>query len=130
MLVRMKAWAHKFRRDGHAIYLAARDPRTPWYAKGLAAAIAAYVLSPIDLIPDFIPVLGYLDDLIIVPLGLWVVIKLIPAELMAEFRASADEAASRPRSIGGMMAVVLIWIAGACAFGWLAYRLWNRSLAA
>jgi uncharacterized membrane protein YkvA (DUF1232 family) len=77
------------KRDAHALYLCARDPRVPWYAKGLAAAVAAYAASPIDLIPDFIPVVGYLDDLIIVPLGIVLVVKMIPPGIMAEHRALA-----------------------------------------
>jgi uncharacterized membrane protein YkvA (DUF1232 family) len=127
MLSQMKAWARTLKRNSHAIYLAARDPRTPWYVRGLAAAVAAYALSPIDLIPDFIPVVGYVDDLFIVPLGIWLVISLIPEELMAEYRIKADEAASRPSSIGGMMAIILLWIAGAGALGWVGYRFWSRS---
>jgi uncharacterized membrane protein YkvA (DUF1232 family) len=123
----MKSWARDLKRNSHAIYFAARDPRTPWYARGLAAAVAAYALSPVDLIPDFIPVIGYADDLIIVPLGLWLVISLIPDELMAEYRTRADEAASKPSSMGGMIAIVLLWIAGAVALGWIAYRVWTRS---
>jgi len=75
-----------------ALWIAARDPRTPWYAKIVAAAVAAYALSPIDLIPDFIPVLGCLDDLIIVPLGILLVVKMIPTDLMAEFRAQSRQA--------------------------------------
>src|SRR5712691_7272352 len=84
-----KTWARVLRRDVVAVWIAARDPRVPWYAKAVALAVAAYAVSPIDLIPDFIPVLGYLDDLIIVPLGILLVIKLIPAGLMAEFRTQA-----------------------------------------
>jgi uncharacterized membrane protein YkvA (DUF1232 family) len=80
---RLKQWARIIKRDVHAVYLAARDPRTPWYAKLLAACVAGYALSPIDLIPDFIPVLGYLDDVLIVPLGILAVMKLVPAEVMA-----------------------------------------------
>jgi uncharacterized membrane protein YkvA (DUF1232 family) len=72
---RLRAWARLIKRDVHALYLAARDPRTPWYAKGAAIAVAAYALSPIDLIPDFIPVLGYLDDLVIVPAGILLAVK-------------------------------------------------------
>ena len=126
MYTRMKAWARKLKRDTLAIYLAARDPRTPWCARVLAAAVAAYALSPIDLIPDFIPVLGYVDDLIIVPLGLWLAISLIPKELMEEFRTMADEIQLRPSSKAGMITIVLIWIAGAGMLGWIAYRLCGR----
>jgi uncharacterized membrane protein YkvA (DUF1232 family) len=74
MLDKLKDWARSIKRDAHALYLAARDPRVPWYAKALALCVAGYALSPIDLIPDFIPVLGYLDDLILVPLGIWAVV--------------------------------------------------------
>ena len=77
---RLEDWARTIKRDVHALYLASRDPRVPWYAKALGVAVAAYALSPIDLIPDFIPVLGYLDDLIIVPLGIFAVIRMIPQD--------------------------------------------------
>ena len=97
MLARLKGWARAIRRDVHALWLAARDPRTPWYARALAMALAAYALSPIDLIPDFVPLLGYLDDAILLPVGILVVIRLIPAEIMAECRDRAAEAAARPR---------------------------------
>ena len=126
MLPRIKAWAHNLKRDSHAVYLASRDPRVPWYAKALAVAVAAYALSPIDLIPDFIPVIGYLDDLIIVPLGIWLVVRLIPDEVMVECRATTDEAGQRPTSRAGMVAIVLMWIAGALALGWFAYAQWQR----
>src|SRR5215475_7810996 len=88
----LRGWARTVKRDVHALYLASFDPRVPWYAKTVAIAVAAYALSPIDLIPDFIPVLGYLDDLIIVPLGIWLAIALIPKDIMAEHRASSIEA--------------------------------------
>ena len=78
----LQSWAKSIKRDVYAVYLAARDPRTPWYAKVLGACVAGYALSPIDLVPDFIPVLGYLDDLVIVPIGIIVVIKLIPPEVL------------------------------------------------
>jgi uncharacterized membrane protein YkvA (DUF1232 family) len=84
MLERLKRWARAVKRDVLALYLAGRDPRVPWYAKALAAATAAYALSPIDLVPDFIPVIGYLDDLIIVPVAIVLVIRLIPAGVMEE----------------------------------------------
>jgi len=106
-----KQWARAVKRDAHALYLAARDPRVPWYAKGLAAAVAAYAASPIDLIPDFIPILGYLDDLIIVPLGIVLVVKLIPPEIMAERRALATAAQEVPVSWTAAAIFVAIWIA-------------------
>ena len=109
MLARLKGWARAIRRDVHALWLAARDPRTPWYARALAMALAAYALSPIDLIPDFIPVFGWLDDLIIVPLGLLAVRRLIPAPLWAELHAAAETASERPSSRTGMAFILLLW---------------------
>src|SRR3546814_19345602 len=87
---RLRHWARTIRRDVVALYLAARDPRVPWYAKALAACVAAYALSPIDLIPDFIPVLGYLDDVILVPLGILLAVRHVPAHVMAEHIGSAS----------------------------------------
>src|ERR1700716_1328947 len=122
MLSRMKTWARRLNRDGHAIYLASRDPRVPWYAKFLAIAIAGYALSPIDLIPDFIPVVGYLDDLIIVPLGIALVVRLIPPAIMAEHRATADAAQHRPVRRGAAAVIVCLWIAALALTIWLAIR--------
>jgi uncharacterized membrane protein YkvA (DUF1232 family) len=117
-LERAKQWARLIKRDVLALWIAARDPRVPWYAKTLAMAVAAYALSPIDLIPDFIPVLGYLDDLVIVPLGILLVVWLIPATLMAEFREQAVAVATRPRSTAAAIVVVLVWIAAAFLVVW------------
>ena len=127
MLSRIKIWARRFSRDSHAIYLASRDPRVPWYAKVLAVAVAGYALSPVDLIPDFVPIIGYLDDLIIVPLGVWLVVSLIPDEVMIEYRARANEAGQRPTSRAGMAAIIALWMIGALALGWVGYTRWNRS---
>ena len=118
----LKNWAHEIKRDTHAIYLAARDPRVPWYAKALALFVAGYALSPIDLIPDFIPVFGYLDDVILVPLGIWAVVKLTPPQIMVEQRAAADLAAERPVSRLAAIAIGIIWAASLALSGWLAYR--------
>ena len=85
----LKSRARTLKKEVYAIASAARDPRTPWYAKALIFLTVAYALSPIDLIPDFVPVLGYLDDLLIVPAGIWLAIRLIPAEVMEEARATA-----------------------------------------
>jgi len=126
MLHSIKIWARTLKRDVHAIYLAARSPRVPWYARILAVAVAGYALSPIDLIPDFIPVFGYVDDLIIVPLGIWLVVSLIPKEVMAEYRAIASEAEQRPRSKGAAIAIVAIWIFAAAMLGWAAFARWGR----
>src|ERR1700760_2565989 len=122
MAGRLKDWARTIKRDVHALYLGSRDPRVPWYAKALAVAVAAYALSPIDLIPDFIPVLGYLDDLIIVPLGVWAVVSLIPAEVLAEYRAAASAAAERPTSKVVAVAIVAIWTLTGAALVWIALR--------
>lgn len=96
VLARVKQWARTIKRDVQAIGLAARDPRVPWYAKVLAATVVAYALSPIDLIPDFIPVVGYLDDLVIVPAGILLTVRLIPADLLNEFRAQAEKRSDSP----------------------------------
>jgi uncharacterized membrane protein YkvA (DUF1232 family) len=116
---RLKARARLLRRDTYAVYLACRDPRTPWYAKTLAAAVAAYAFSPIDLIPDFIPVLGYLDDLIIVPAGIALAIKLIPAPVMAEARERARLESSEKSSRTAALIVIAIWITVAFVAGYL-----------
>jgi uncharacterized membrane protein YkvA (DUF1232 family) len=122
MLARTRQWARAIKRDVLALWIAARDPRVPWYAKALAMAIAAYALSPIDLIPDFIPVLGYLDEVVLLPLGILLVVSLIRAELMAEFRAQATALAQRPRSTTAAMIIVLIWVALAALAGWWLWR--------
>ena len=109
---RLKTWARRMKRDTLALYLARRDPRVPWHAKAMAMVTAAYALSPIDLIPDFIPVLGYLDELIILPLFIYVTIRLIPPDIMVELRAQADQHLSenRPRSMTGAVVIILIWL--------------------
>ncbi|ABF11524.1 DUF1275 domain-containing transporter [Cupriavidus metallidurans] len=112
---RARRWARTVKTDIHAIWLAARDPRTPWYAKVLAAVVAGYALSPIDLIPDFIPVIGYLDDVVLVPLGILVVIRLIPEEVMKEHRAAASSAERRPASKMAAAAIIVIWTLSAFA---------------
>ena len=113
MRQRLADWARIARRDVLALYLAARDPRVPRAAKLLAAVTAAYALSPIDLIPDFIPVIGYLDDLLLLPLMVLLVVRLIPTDVMAALRAEADARLSRdaPRSMAGAVAVVTLWAA-------------------
>ena len=110
MLEALKTQARALKKEVFAVYLAAGDPRTPWYAKGLVLLIVAYTLSPIDLIPDFVPVLGYLDDLIIVPGGLWLAIRTIPAEVLLEARGRA--AAGQADGIGkiGALIIVFLWI--------------------
>jgi uncharacterized membrane protein YkvA (DUF1232 family) len=107
-----------------ALYLAARDPRVPWYAKIVAAGVAAYALSPIDLIPDFIPVIGYLDDIILVPLGIALAIRLIPPALLEEHRQSAAaRIAERPVSRSGALVIIVIWVTlASLSVAWLILR--------
>jgi uncharacterized membrane protein YkvA (DUF1232 family) len=104
--------AHELEADSYALYLAARDPRVPWYAKLLAAVVVAYAVSPIDLIPDFIPVIGLLDDMIIVPLGLALALKMIPREVMEEHRREAKGrlAEGVPRRWVGAVVVICVWL--------------------
>lgn len=117
MLGRLKDWARRLKRDAVALWLAARDPRTPWYAKLLTGAVAAYALSPIDLIPDFIPVLGLLDDLILLPLGIALVVHLIPPLVMEDLRAQADVQMERPTSWVGALVIGAAWVAAAVLGG-------------
>lgn len=119
-LERLKNWARSIKRDVVALWLAARNPRVPWYAKAVAAAIAAYALSPVDLIPDFIPVLGYLDDLVIVPLGILLAVRLIPRAVMAELRAQALNQ-RRPRSSAGLVFIIVLWLTTIALSTWLAW---------
>lgn len=118
-----KAWAKRLKRDVMALWLAARDRRVPWHAKLVAGMVAAYALSPIDLIPDFVPILGYLDDLVIVPLGIMLAIRLVPKELMEEFRAEAD-GRERRSSRAGLAAILVIWAVCIILLGlWLVRRI-------
>lgn len=118
MLEQWKQRASSVRRDVHALYLARRDPRIPWYVRLLAVAIIAYALSPIDLIPDFIPVLGYLDDLIIVPVGVLLLVKMIPSDLLDEYRLKAEDRNFTPAK-SWIVAVMIVglWVCG-LALAW------------
>ncbi len=109
----LQAWARRLKLEVRALYLAYRDPRTPWYGRLLAALVVAYALSPIDLIPDFIPVLGYLDDLILIPLGVWLALRIIPRDVMAEcrLRAAAEVDAGLPVNRAAAVVIVVIWVA-------------------
>jgi uncharacterized membrane protein YkvA (DUF1232 family) len=122
-LMKLRDWARALKRDVVAIYLAARDPRVPWYVKVIALAVAGYALSPIDLIPDFIPVLGYVDDVIIVPLGIALVVRLIPTEVMAEHRAAAATLAERPTSRAAAVVIATIWLTALAVSGWAVWHL-------
>ena len=117
---RFKRWAFALKRDAVTLYLCARDERTPTLARLLALLVAAYALSPIDLIPDFIPILGYVDDVILIPLGVWLVLRLIPAELIAEQRLRASQLLQRPRSKLAAGIIIAIWLCfGAALVVWL-----------
>ena len=111
MLKKLQARARELKREAYAIYIAARDPRTPWYVKVLIFFVVAHTFSPIDLIPDFIPILGYLDDLIITPGGIWLAVRLIPPEVLEEARVTAATK-SLDRRVGylGAAIIVLMWI--------------------
>lgn len=127
MLDKLKSRTRALKVETYALYFAARDPRTPWIARGLIFLVVAYALSPIDLIPDFVPVLGYLDDLILVPLGIALALKLIPAEVMRQARQQAAEARiGRRLGILGTAIIVLIWILAIIVFASL-IRLFLRN---
>ncbi|HEX8216181.1 MAG TPA: YkvA family protein [Allosphingosinicella sp.] len=111
--------AKRIRVDAHAAWLAARDPRCPWYARAFGIAVTAYALSPIDLIPDFIPILGLVDDALLIPLGVWLFVRMLPAGLFAEHRAVAAAAAERPVSRAGIALVASTWLGAAVLGAWL-----------
>lgn len=126
MLESLKVRARLLKKEVIALYLAAKDSRTPWYAKGLVLLVVAYTLSPIDLIPDFVPVLGYLDDLILVPAGIWLAIRMIPPEVLAEARvAAAGGSLGRIGKIGAVI-IVFLWIAAVAAAIYLVLHLIKR----
>lgn len=108
---RLRRWARALKALVLVLWLAARDRRTPPGARLLAALVAAYALSPIDLVPDFVPVLGLLDDLLLVPAGIWLTLRLIPAALIAELRQRAEQMTDRPRSRAGLLLVLAAWAA-------------------
>ena len=125
-MARLKDWARQLAGEAIALWFCARHPRTPLHAKLLAAAVAAYAFSPIDLIPDFIPVLGLLDDLLLVPLGVWLTLKLVPPEVMVECREQAArwmaEKAPRPRSYVAAAIIVVAWLAVPALLVWWLVR--------
>ena len=123
MIERLRQWARALKRDVAVLALAARDPAVPLAAKLLAGAVAAYALSPIDLIPDFIPVLGLLDDLLLVPAGIWLVLRMIPPEVLAKLRVRAEAQAQLPRSRMAALVIVGLWVLGA---GWAAWVVFGR----
>jgi uncharacterized membrane protein YkvA (DUF1232 family) len=120
---RLRTWARRVKRDGVTLWFAARHPLTPWHAKALGVFVVAYALSPIDLIPDFIPVLGYVDDVLLLPALIWLAIRLLPPPVLAECRLRADDwmrtRGAKPTSRLGAVLVVLLWIvATASALRW------------
>ncbi len=125
---RLRAWAKSIKREGMALWFAARDPRTPFWPKLICAIVVAYALSPIDLIPDFIPVLGYVDDVLLLPALMWLAIRLMPPALMQEMRLRADEwlqlGKGKPRSVAGAIAVVVVWLVVSAAlwYWWTSQR--------
>lgn len=122
LLEQIKTWARRIKRDAVTLWFAYKDPRTPWAVKGLCVFVVAYALSPIDLIPDFIPVLGYLDDALLLPGLIWLAVRLLPPQVVTECRVRADEwitvQGKKPTSMVGAVVIVLIWLALACAV-WL-----------
>ncbi len=117
-LAAWKQQARRLKRETYALYLACRDPRVPWYAKVFAACVVGYAFSPIDLIPDFVPVLGYLDEVILLPPAILLAVRLVPPELMAEHRAAAARAAAKPVSRAGAAVIVGLWLVAATALVW------------
>lgn len=120
-LARLKLRARNLKAETYALYLAARDPRTPWYAKVLITCIVAYAFSPIDLIPDFVPVLGYLDDLVLIPMGVAFVIKLVPPHILTECRTRARETIQNKKHrnwIAGVVIIVIWVLAAALCIKW------------
>jgi len=126
-VIRILEWARRLKSELAALWFCTRHPRTPFAAKALAVAVVAYAFSPIDLIPDFIPVLGYLDDLILLPIGVWIVLKLVPPDVMMECRGQAvrwlEEKNARPRSYLGAAFIIALWLA-VLFRGWWWSRPW------
>ena len=121
--MRINTWkdkAKRLKREIHAVYFAMKDPRTPWYARVLAAIIVSYAFSPIDLIPDAIPILGLLDDLVLLPLGIILLVKIIPSEVLLECRAKADASAAikKPKNWVASSMIIAIWVGIIIVTGW------------
>lgn len=107
---RLKSVAHELKRKSLWVYYVARDPRTPWWLRGMAMVVAAYAFSPIDLIPDFIPILGVLDDLILIPLGVYLVLRVLPEPIRTDAARLAETASERPVSRVALVVIALIWL--------------------
>jgi uncharacterized membrane protein YkvA (DUF1232 family) len=124
----LKTRTRALKRDTLAIWFAAKDKRTPWYARAMAALVAAYALSPVDLIPDFIPVLGYLDDLVLIPAGIALSLKLIPAEVMNDARIKAETSLAKPVTWWMTALIVLVWLAIISLILWLVFPLFKKHI--
>ena len=115
----LRAWAKALKRDIITLWFALKHPLTPWHARAFAAVLTAYALSPIDLIPNFIPILGYLDDLIIVPVGVWLLLRMVPTQVLTDSKDQADEwfrqGKTKPMSFWGLIIILLIWFFAASA---------------
>jgi uncharacterized membrane protein YkvA (DUF1232 family) len=125
LLAELKQRARRLKAETFALYLVARHPRTPWYAKLFVACVVAYAFSPIDLIPDFVPVLGYLDDLILIPVGIALAIRMVPPAVLAECRARAQDVMSQGKPVSRIAGavIVVIWIALAALFAVWVYEM-------
>ena len=120
----LRMWAKRIKRDGVTLWFAGKHPKTPWYAKALGLFVVAYALSPIDLIPDFIPVLGYVDDVLLLPGLIWLTLQLLPPDVLTECRGHADAGmqtqGAKPRSMAGAVLVVALWLlVGSALWVWL-----------
>lgn len=124
--IKLRRSADGIRTEIHALYLAVRDPRTPWYARLLGACVVAYALSPIDLIPDFIPAVGYLDDLLLVPAGLWIVRLMIPHPVLAEARQRARQVQIKGKWIG-LVIILVVWVAVIALVGFIVWKIFDQS---
>jgi uncharacterized membrane protein YkvA (DUF1232 family) len=119
---KIRLWARALKSEIAILEAAIRDPRTPWYAKALGVFIVAYAVSPIDLIPDFIPILGFVDDAILLPIGIWAVRRMIPSEIMSEHRASVESGKRLPPNRTAAAVIITIWVAGLAFSAWWLWR--------
>ncbi len=121
-MINLKSWAKALKRNVMTLWFALKHPLTPWYVRAFAAVLTAYALSPIDLIPDFIPILGYPDDLIIIPVGVWLLLRLVPTQVLADSRTQADEwflqGKQKPPSFFGLAIILAVW----CFAVWATYK--------
>lgn len=127
ILERWKHEARKLKANVYTLYFAYRDPRVPWYAKVFIAGVVGYAFSPIDLIPDFVPILGYLDDLVLIPLGVALALKMIPKQVMDDARSKANSLSQKPKNWVAAAVIILIWLCLIVLFFKLVARLGNLS---